>query len=659
MFSSRSPRFADPDLLEHRRELALKAVSSRDTDKRLAPLRTRLNAPSSRPKLPAHDRQKPQSRPLFLDDDDDDGDQSEPSNAEADGNDNEEDPELHLALQQSLEDDEQREAEELTTALAESAALHAEAEREDLSTARQFHSSRASGYSGSTYVTLMSRVNGPAAKFAAIRNAAMGEPSLSGASPDRPYHTSPTTLRNVSSSSTKPTPSTPSPSIRGARPSLSPSSNKLFQTTNSNASTSRPLHSPPSPNTPPRPRRSFQPEKHSGQATSKSPALSLGKAPQMSSYPLTATHERLTKPVTAISGQPIPLTAIHAHEDDQKLKQNEVGNHSFERLSAPAAPAPLSAPLPAPISFPVPNTPPTRNHSLSAMSDDDDADMEVVPLVTKPHEQARSPLIAVPAPSLDVVEVSASPIEPPVRQPQSPPRVDQAVEEEHTNDWDAAEEMDVDAEQDQFADFYSQIQDRSVDQIRSEIDAEIRSLQAQKKAAMRDSEDITQQMVGQIKAMLRLFGIPFVTAPMEAEAQCAALVSLGLVEGIITDDSDVFLFGGERVFRNMFNQSKTVECFLAVDLSRELGLDRDTLIRLAFLLGSDYTEGLPGVGPVLAMELLKEFPGEDGLHRFKDWWRRVQSGRDLPEDNKSSFRKRFVSFLQDLAPIHDLPTNLC
>lgn len=142
--------------------------------------------------------------------------------------------------------------------------------------------------------------------------------------------------------------------------------------------------------------------------------------------------------------------------------------------------------------------------------------------------------------------------------------------------------------------------------------------------------------------MLRLFGIPYITAPMEAEAQCAELVQLGLVDGIITDDSDVFLFGGLRVLKNMFNQSKTVECFLLSDLERELGLDRDKLIRSAYLLGSDYTDGLPGVGPVVAMELLKEFPGQDGLHKFKDWWRKVQSGKDTAEDTGTPFRKRFV-----------------
>jgi DNA excision repair protein ERCC-5 len=146
---------------------------------------------------------------------------------------------------------------------------------------------------------------------------------------------------------------------------------------------------------------------------------------------------------------------------------------------------------------------------------------------------------------------------------------------------------------------------------------------------------------------------------MEAEAQCAALVSLGLVDGVITDDSDVFLFGADCVFKNMFNQSKTVECFFSRDLARELGLKRDTLVRLAYLLGSDYVDGLPGVGPVVAMELLKEFPGEDGLHKFKDWWLRVQTGRDTEEESISNFRRHFVSWdYQSYVAETDLTSSL-
>ena len=114
-------------------------------------------------------------------------------------------------------------------------------------------------------------------------------------------------------------------------------------------------------------------------------------------------------------------------------------------------------------------------------------------------------------------------------------------------------------------------------------------------------------------------GIPYVTAPMEAEAQCATLEELGLVDGVITDDSDVFLFGAKRVFKNIFEQTKFVESYRSSDIETELHVDRRKLIYLAHLLGSDYAAGVHGIGIVNALEVLAAFPGENGLKEFRAW----------------------------------------
>jgi DNA excision repair protein ERCC-5 len=145
-------------------------------------------------------------------------------------------------------------------------------------------------------------------------------------------------------------------------------------------------------------------------------------------------------------------------------------------------------------------------------------------------------------------------------------------------------------------------------------------------------------MITECQQLLSLFGIPYITAPMEAEAQCAELVSLGLVDGIITDDSDIFLFGGTRVYKNMFNQSKYVECYLTTDLEKEYALHRKKLISFAHLLGSDYTEGIPGIGPVTALEILTEF---GTLEEFGDWWTQVQTGVDVSSGDHAAFYKKF------------------
>ncbi len=136
---------------------------------------------------------------------------------------------------------------------------------------------------------------------------------------------------------------------------------------------------------------------------------------------------------------------------------------------------------------------------------------------------------------------------------------------------------------------------------------------------------------------------------MEAEAQCAALERLKLIEGTITDDSDVFLFGASRVYKNMFNQQRFVECYRTEDIEREMMLSRNKLVQLAYLLGSDYTEGIPGVGPVAAMEILDEFPSDtqddddiDGpLKKFKDWY---NSGQDVTDFQKRFVRQTFFFF---------------
>jgi DNA excision repair protein ERCC-5 len=52
-----------------------------------------------------------------------------------------------------------------------------------------------------------------------------------------------------------------------------------------------------------------------------------------------------------------------------------------------------------------------------------------------------------------------------------------------------------------------------------------------------------------------MIGIPYVKATSEAESQCARFEIEGLVDGVITEDSDVFLFGARNVFRGVFNDN--------------------------------------------------------------------------------------------------------
>ena len=171
----------------------------------------------------------------------------------------------------------------------------------------------------------------------------------------------------------------------------------------------------------------------------------------------------------------------------------------------------------------------------------------------------------------------------------------------------------------------------------AEFTAQRKQIQQEMNKHTRDADTVTPEMKSEVIELLELFGIPYVVAPSEAEAQCATLEMLGLVDGIITEDSDVFVFGGKTVYRNVFDSNKNVEVYMSSDAENELALKREQFVSLAMLLGGDYTSGVKGVGIVNGMEVLTAFNVSSevaangdgdatasydptaGLQKFKEW----------------------------------------
>ncbi|MES1911350.1 MAG: hypothetical protein MHM6MM_003795 [Cercozoa sp. M6MM] len=139
--------------------------------------------------------------------------------------------------------------------------------------------------------------------------------------------------------------------------------------------------------------------------------------------------------------------------------------------------------------------------------------------------------------------------------------------------------------------------------------------QRKKVSALMQDETGRREQQEQCCVLLEWLGVPYIVAPFEAEAQCAALEQQGLVDAIITDDSDVFLFGGKKVYRRVFGNTPDMQVFDFAQIRKQLCLTRNMLIDLALLLGSDYTDGVRGIGPVNGFEAVTALP----LTALKQW----------------------------------------
>ena len=129
---------------------------------------------------------------------------------------------------------------------------------------------------------------------------------------------------------------------------------------------------------------------------------------------------------------------------------------------------------------------------------------------------------------------------------------------------------------------------------------------------------LTQPLIKDAKHLLSLLGIPFVQAPSEAEAQTAYMANKGDVWAASSKDYDSLLFGSQRLLRYLtisgreFLPSKGISRRLQpelIDLDKFLGdyrINRQQLIDIAILIGTDFNEGVKGIGPKTALDLIQK-----------------------------------------------------
>jgi len=123
-------------------------------------------------------------------------------------------------------------------------------------------------------------------------------------------------------------------------------------------------------------------------------------------------------------------------------------------------------------------------------------------------------------------------------------------------------------------------------------------------------ESQTQQLTEVIQATTRgLFDrldVPYLEAPAEGEAQCAAMARHDpAIDFAGTDDYDALLFGAPRTLRQLTSSGDPELMDFDATLD-DHQITWEQLVDIGVLAGTDFNEGLSGVGPKTALSDVKE-----------------------------------------------------
>ncbi len=139
---------------------------------------------------------------------------------------------------------------------------------------------------------------------------------------------------------------------------------------------------------------------------------------------------------------------------------------------------------------------------------------------------------------------------------------------------------------------------------------------------------LTRDMVDEAIILLNHMGVPTLKALEEGEAQASYMALKGDVHASGSQDFDSLLFGTPLLVRNMTLSGRRKmprrQVYVTIEpeeISLQAALDaleinREQLVDLGVLMGTDFNDGVRGIGPKKALKLVREFgSGEEAIRK--------------------------------------------
>lgn len=169
---------------------------------------------------------------------------------------------------------------------------------------------------------------------------------------------------------------------------------------------------------------------------------------------------------------------------------------------------------------------------------------------------------------------------------------------------------------------------------------------------------LDSDMIEDAVSLLDAMGVPWIKAPSEGEAQMGHMAQKGDVWAGASQDFDAILFGTPTLVRNLTLAGKrrlpsgrqvevVPELITLQDVLSKLGITREQLVDMAILIGTDFNEGVRGIGPKKAYAAVKKFGrleaiAEDGKIQVPEEFaevRRVFLEPEVTDDYRLAWRR--------------------
>lgn len=180
--------------------------------------------------------------------------------------------------------------------------------------------------------------------------------------------------------------------------------------------------------------------------------------------------------------------------------------------------------------------------------------------------------------------------------------------------------------------------------------------------------DITPEMAKCVIDYCKNNGIKYVVAPFEADPQMVYLEKIGVIQGIISEDSDLLIFGCRRLITKLNDYGECIEIcrddFKKIPSKFPIGQLNDSEIRMMVCLsGCDYTSGIPRIGLIKAIKLVSTHRNMERIILALQHEGKITVPEDFFEeyqfaDLSFQFQRVFCPVDSKIVTLNEVPENL-
>lgn len=157
--------------------------------------------------------------------------------------------------------------------------------------------------------------------------------------------------------------------------------------------------------------------------------------------------------------------------------------------------------------------------------------------------------------------------------------------------------------------------------------------------------DVTPLMARHLIEELKKMNIQYVVAPYEADAQLVYLEQHGFIDGIVSEDSDLLVFGARRLLSKLDQHGDLVEInradFTACREVSFVGWTDADFRRMCILSGCDYLPNIGRVGLKTAYRSIRKYRNVERALRMLQF----EGQYHVPADYIQSFKQAELTFL--------------